>query len=412
MNLKKYKKCFKTCKYCSGEGNERINNCIECASDFVFINESLFKTNCFEKCNFYYYIDEYNEFQCVQTCPEKYNKFIPNKKKCIDNCGNDDIYRYEFNNICYDEEIKKIIPSNDNYIYQNIKSSEEKLSEAKFIIDKSDKIFKIKDLIFNYSQNNNNDNDSLLVIQEQILKNIQKLFISGIDFINIDEDNKFFLNIDKVNYFITTTNQKNKEKNNTLYINFSNCENRLKQIYNISTNDSLYILIIDALIDNIRKVEYELYYPFTTSNFTKLDLSLCKNYKIDISIPFIIPISEIDKYNKSSAYYNDLCYTLTSESGTDKILKDRQNEYIIKNMSVCEEECDFNQYDEKNNKVLCSCYIKVKLPLISEIKVDKEKLISNFKNIKNIGNFKVLNCLYLLYNFSNILTNSANYMVK
>ena len=83
MNLKKYKKCFKTCKYCSGEGNERINNCIECASDFVFINESLFKTNCFEKCNFYYYIDEYNEFQCVQTCPEKYNKFIPNKKNIL-----------------------------------------------------------------------------------------------------------------------------------------------------------------------------------------------------------------------------------------------------------------------------------------------------------------------------------------
>jgi len=80
-------------------------------------------------------------------------------------------------------------------------------------------------------------------------------------------------------------------------------------------------------------------------------------------------------------------------------------------MSVCEEECDFTQYDEKNNKVLCSCYIKVKLPLISEIKVDKEKLISNFKNIKNIGNFKVLSCLYLLYNFSNILTNSANFMV-
>ena len=409
-NIKKYKKCFRTCKYCSGEGNERNNNCIECAPNLVFIKESSYKTNCCENCNYKYYFDEFNEFHCTQTCPTKYNKFIPDKNKCIDNCENDEIYRYEFDNICYDKEINKIIPSNDNYIYPNIKSSDQKLMDTIFIIDKSDIRVKIKDLIFNYSQNNNNE--SLLVIQEQILENIQKLFISGIDFINIGEDNEFFLNIDKVNYFITTTsNQKNKEKNNTLNINFGDCENLLKEKYNISTNDSLYILIVDILVDNIRKIEYELYYPFTTSNFTRLDLSLCKNYKIDISIPFIIPINEIDKYNKSSAFYNDLCYTLTSESGTDKILKDRQNEYITNNMSICEEDCDFTHYDDKTNKALCSCYIKMKLPMISEIKVDKKKLISNFKNIKNIGNFKVLNCLYLLYNLSNIFKNYANYIV-
>ena len=54
---------------------------------------------------------------------------------------------------------------------------------------------------------------------------------------------------------------------------------------------------------------------------------------------------------------------------------------------------------------------KLKLPLISEIKVDKKKLISNFKDIRNIGNFKMLKCFHLLFDKNNILKNSANYLV-
>ena len=46
----------------------------------------------------------------------------------------------------------------------------------------------------------------------------------------------------------------------------------------------------------IPKVEYEVYYPFLNhSNFTKLNLTLCKGEKIKISIP--VKINDIlDKY--------------------------------------------------------------------------------------------------------------------
>ena len=47
---------------------------------------------------------------------------------------------------------------------------------------------------------------------------------------------------------------------------------------------------------------------------------------------------------------------------------------------------------------------------LSEIKVDKNKLIANFKDIKNIGNFKMLSCIKLLFSKENILKNSSNYM--
>ena len=100
INNKIYKKCFKNCKYCYGEGDETINNCKECNDNFTFINDSIYKNNCYQKCNHYYYFDESNNFQCTETCPEKY-KLIREKNKCVEKCENDDTYIYEYNNICY-----------------------------------------------------------------------------------------------------------------------------------------------------------------------------------------------------------------------------------------------------------------------------------------------------------------------
>ena len=59
---------------------------------------------------------------------------------------------------------------------------------------------------------------------------------------------------------------------------------------------------------------------------------------------------------------------------------------------------------------MCSCFTKIKLPLISEIKVDKNKLFANFKNLKNIGNFKMLKCIRLLFDKNYFFKNSANYL--
>ena len=96
-----YYQCFKTCKNCIDFGDINNNKCTDCYSNNVLINESN-RQNCYEKCNYYYYFDKDNKYYCTkdEKCPDKYNKLIPNKNKCIDNCTNDDIYKYEFNNIC------------------------------------------------------------------------------------------------------------------------------------------------------------------------------------------------------------------------------------------------------------------------------------------------------------------------
>ena len=98
-----YKECYKNCKKCSKEGDESNNNCEVCKDNLIFIKDFYINpNNCYEECNFYYYLDDSNNYFCTDnnTCPDNY-KLIINKKKCIIDCKNDSDYQYEFNNTCY-----------------------------------------------------------------------------------------------------------------------------------------------------------------------------------------------------------------------------------------------------------------------------------------------------------------------
>ena len=202
----------------------------------------------------------------------------------------------------------------------------------------------------------------------------------------------------------TTDNQNNNENKNRSTIRLGECENKLKEHYNIDKKDSLLILKIDVFEEGllIPKIEYEVYNP---NNMEKLNLSICEDTKIGLAIPVIINEDDLYKHNSNSDYYNDVCFTYTSEKGTDVSLDDRKKEFVDNNMTLCEEDCDFNGYDRDTKKALCSCQIKVKLPLISEISIDKEQLYKNFMNIKNILNFNIMKCYKVLFTKNGIKNN-------
>ena len=141
-----------------------------------------------------------------------------------------------------------------------------------------------------------------------------------------------------------------------------------------------------------------------------LNLTLCKNEKIEITIPVNIN-DNIDKYNSSSGYYNDICYTITSIYGTDICLKDRRNEFINNNLTLCEENCDLIDYDYIYKQAKCSCEVKLNLPLIEDIKFDKEKLKKNFVDINNIANLKFLICYKVVFKKNNIKFNYGFYIL-
>ena len=143
----------------------------------------------------------------------------------------------------------------------------------------------------------------------------------------------------------------------------------------------------------------------------KLDLDVCKGIKININIPVSIDEDNLFKYNSSSEYYNDICYTYTTKYKTDIILKDRQIEFFNNNLSVCEANCEYNGYNQENKNVLCECFVKIEFPLISEIVINKDKLLNNFGDVESLININVMKCYRLLFRKKGLLFNIANYIL-
>ena len=182
-------------------------------------------------------------------------------------------------------------------------------------------------------------------------------------------------------------------------IDLGECENLFRNYYHLPDNELLYIKKIDIKQEgmNIPKVEYDIYSKLSGTKLEKLNISICDNSKISLLIPLIIT-ENIDILDSKSKYYNDICYTTTSESGTDITLKDRKNEYIDGNKMVCQDDCDFSEYNENIQKVNCSCKVQKSSSLFENMKINKTKLLENFVDIKNIINIKFLVC------YENLLT--------
>ena len=166
-------------------------------------------------------------------------------------------------------------------------------------------------------------------------------------------------------------------------IDLGKCEKVLKDYYNISYNDTLYMKKIDFKQEglDITKVEFDVYYKSPENKLEKLNKSICKNNSIYLSVPIVIN-KDIDKLNTSSGYFNDICYASTSNSGTDITLKDRQKELIESKNIVCQENCEFSDHNYTTHRANCSCKVK-ESSVLDYMNINKTKLFENFANFKN-----------------------------
>ena len=248
--------------------------------------------------------------------------------------------------------------------------------------------------------------DNLLIL-------IEKTFTENYNTLNLDNGHDEYIKTEKMTVIFTTTaNQKKNINNNLTTIDLGDCETLLKNDYNISINETLYMKILDIPQENMKtsKVEYNLYFKLFGVNLIKLNLTACEKSKILIYIPFKIT-ENIDKYNISSGYYNDICYTTTSEDGEDITIKDRRKKYMDGDKIVCQEDCEFSKYDSEYFKAIYSCHVKRTSPSIINMKIDKLKLFKNFKNIKNFANFNFLVCYKKLLNKKGIINNIGSYLL-
>ena len=108
-----YRKCYKTCEACEKEGNDVSHNCIKCNENYTFIMNINNYLNCYEKCEYNYYLDKDNYTYCTidSTCPEEYPTLLSEKKECI--------YREYTTQIIKEEPTTQIIK--EEYTTQTIK---------------------------------------------------------------------------------------------------------------------------------------------------------------------------------------------------------------------------------------------------------------------------------------------------
>ena len=158
-------------------------------------------------------------------------------KRCIDDCKKDEIYKYEFNNICYQEFPEDSIQEYFNNYY-----------DSKNIVENTI---------------NNDVNKNLNISKDQRDEEIA-IFREMVSSVNISEKKDIIKTDKDVIYQMTTTeNQKNCTNKNTSTIDLGKCEERLKKIYNIDQSLPLIIFKIDYFSPDtsIPLVGYEIYHP-------------------------------------------------------------------------------------------------------------------------------------------------------
>jgi len=313
-----------------------------------------------------------------------------NKEICITLC--DDKCEY----LNYDSINKmygcKCEVKNEMHLISEIKIQEwnsiEYFNKHCTIIDNNDS--KNKDDIINKIKNELKDEDFDSLISD---------VINGNDFIIKKED---------VIFQITTSeNQANNRNNNISNINLGECENLLREYYNIKEDEQL--LIFKSVLSKegalMPTVEYEVY----DINKNKLNLSICKDIKIDIEIPVFIDESDFYKYDLSSEYYKDICYIYTSESGTDITLEDRKKEFFYNNFSLCEDNCEIEGYNSETKKVKCQCQAKSEVSFMSDNYDNKDQLLEDFNDIKE--NTNIFKCVKLFFSKEGLKSNIGSYII-
>ena len=273
---------------------------------------------------------------------------------------------------------------------------------------------KINDIFKENNDTTEKNETEEIIYYDSYIKKVEEAFTSeNYDTSDLDDGKDEIIETKKVTFTLTTTqNQKRNFDNNMTTVDLGECETLLRNFYNLSNNETLYMKKLDIVQEGMKtkKIEYDVYCKLSGTNLEKLNLSVCQESKIILSLP--ISISEdIDKLNISSGYYNDICYVTTSDSGTDISLKDRKKEYVNGNKTICQEDCDFSEYDTALQKAKCSCEIKQSSSSIVDMNLNKTKLFENFKDIKNLVNINILKCYKTLLNKIVILHNIGFYIL-
>ena len=410
------KECFKTKDECINRGFKLFNNiCYEnscpensynknnngiCYCSYYFVNQ-LNNLICFGEgveCKeasstyTYNYIDKKECISSLEECDKRGLKIY--EGECYDNCPKNTKEKDNGPFCIYITEKSKLIDFIINIILNGIKS----ISDTSYYELNLEEILNDNEIVVNI--------DNKDTFKRELITEIKNISIINLI---IEQKRDFILRDNNILYqFTSTYNQKNNKYDNISTLILGDCEKKLKQFYNISENESLIIFMNSIYVEgfSIPIIEYEVY----DLERRNLNLSICKGMSASIFHPFLNEDNNLFKYNSSDKYYNDICYIYTSDKKTDFILEDRRKEFTDKNLSLCEKECKYKGINQEK-KIKCDCIVKIKLPLINEIEINKDKFLKDFTEIKKLLNLNIMKCYSVLFTKDGIKKNIGSYCI-
>ena len=157
-----------------------------------------------------------------ENCPEEYSKYIVNKKRCINNCQKDNIYKYEYKNKCY-----KNCPDGTYHSSNNTYLCEDNIESEKYI---NNSILLEKKLEF---EGNNVSLDIINSLNKNYLDHVGNSSNVVSKSTNNDLNIYIYKNVDNLE----------EVDHEAPLIDFGDCYNKVKSHYNIK--DDLIVTIIN-----------------------------------------------------------------------------------------------------------------------------------------------------------------------
>ena len=240
----------------------------------------------------------------------------------------------------------------------------------------------------------------LNISKEELLENISEI----VEFIEIGKNYK--ITGKDFDLYVFPTNNSNFLSSTK--INFSECESKIRQYYNISSSKIITFFQLEITNNNsqslINKVEYKAY----NNEKVMIDLSICNDIQIFYSIKNDTQIDfdsinsfknlGIDVFNIDDSFFNNICQSY-SEKNNDVVLEDRIK-FIYKNYSLCEEGCIYNEIDLINKTISCNCRVTNNITL-------NETFLSlhQYNEINIDSNFGIIKCHNLVFSLKGKLHN-------
>ena len=373
-NTNIYKPCYRKCKKCIQEGNDKENNCLECNPGFMprpIYNPT---NNCIGESKYLSY-DAYNNIKNLKNaqCPEEAKFRIKGnetyKVLCIYNCTGSKDHLYLYNGNCLES-----CPDNTINISFVCRINKKKcsLGENDIYLEGNDSMSVVQTLAktyvseFHYTNNHisryYNQNFSIILYKNSDCIKEQHMRMPTIDFQNCSEVVKKFY---KVSELVAAVADKNAKKNPTSFMGFYHPKTGIKLEADILCNDTSV------------KIKENLLVLLDEND---------ENYGLQV----YLTKQGINIFDENNEFFTNICLEFDNPLNRDIPLKDRLKS-AFPDANLCDDGCTNEGIDMVNMTAICSCKFKdISRSNIESILFDK--YFGNVIELIEASNFEVLRC--------------------